>query len=631
MTDLTHIAELLHTTRQREHLGISALAGWLAEHIDDQHGSDQQDGRSRRLESDAAAVQVLTVHRSKGLEFPFVCLPSAWDRYEDSRFVSFPLAHSQDGQRIVHVGGRSDPTFAAALTAHLEEERAEDLRLLYVALTRSSGGMAVWWANSKANTTASALHRALFGTRDLANTVPDRVTIPAPQQIRARFAELASPERTCVEIQAVSASRGSRRVASSGGQRSGGQQAAAGGRPAPAIEHARFTRALDRAWRRTSYTALTAAAHHGTAGTRSADAHDAALTQGTDEPDELGTADEIDTAAAQGGQPRDAGSLPAAAAPSAHLPGGDVPGDQQAWSTPSPMGELAAGPLFGTVVHTVLETLDTTAADLDAELHAHCDRVIDGRFTGSGIDAHHLAQALGPVLRTPLGPLTTWRLADITPTHRLSELSFEYPLAGGDAAPATAGRTLAQIADLLADHLPPEDPLAGYPDALRDPRLPVDPLRGYLTGSIDVVLRLPARALADAGPDPAGAPGQPRYIVVDYKTNWLGQWAGQPLVAAHYRQEAMAASMQAAHYPLQALLYSVALHRFLRWRQPGYDPHVHLGGVAYLYVRGMVGPQAPTQPLTGWPLPARSGVFAWRPPAEAVVALSRLLAQEAPT
>ncbi len=38
--------------------------------------------------------------------------------------------------------------------------------------------------------------------------------------------------------------------------------------------------------------------------------------------------------------------------------------------------------------------------------------------------------------------------------------------------------------------------------------------------------------------------------------------------------------MQRAHYPLQALLYLVALHRYLRWRLPGYDPAAHLGGVA---------------------------------------------------
>ena len=50
-----------------------------------------------------------------------------------------------------------------------------------------------------------------------------------------------------------------------------------------------------------------------------------------------------------------------------------------------------------------------------------------------------------------------------------------------------------------------------------------------------------------------------------------------------------------AHYPLQALLYGVALHRFLRWRLPDYDPERHLGGALYLFVRGMCGPATPVR------------------------------------
>ena len=74
-----------------------------------------------------------------------------------------------------------------------------------------------------------------------------------------------------------------------------------------------------------------------------------------------------------------------------------------------------------------------------------------------------------------------------------------------------------------------------------------------------------------------------------------------------------------SHYPLQALLYSVVLHRYLRWRLPGYDPERHLGGILYLYVRGMCGPETPE--VDGQPC----GVFAWHPPAAMVVELSDLL------
>jgi exodeoxyribonuclease V beta subunit len=72
-------------------------------------------------------------------------------------------------------------------------------------------------------------------------------------------------------------------------------------------------------------------------------------------------------------------------------------------------------------------------------------------------------------------------------------------------------------------------------------------------------------------------------------------------------------------YPLQALLYSVVLQRFLRWRLPGYDPQRHLGGVLYLFLRGMCGPQTPI--IDGHP----TGVFSWQPPASLVTALSDLV------
>ena len=77
--------------------------------------------------------------------------------------------------------------------------------------------------------------------------------------------------------------------------------------------------------------------------------------------------------------------------------------------------------------------------------------------------------------------------------------------------------------------------------------------------------------------------------------------------------------MQRAHYGLQALLYTVALHRYLRWRLPGYDPERNLAGVLYLFLRGMTGPDTPT--VDGTPC----GVFAWRPPGALVDALSDVL------
>jgi len=74
-----------------------------------------------------------------------------------------------------------------------------------------------------------------------------------------------------------------------------------------------------------------------------------------------------------------------------------------------------------------------------------------------------------------------------------------------------------------------------------------------------------------------------------------------------------------SHYPLQALLYTVALHRYLRSRLPDYTAERNLAGILYLFVRGMTGADTPR--VDGQPC----GVFSWRPPAALVEGLSDLL------
>jgi exodeoxyribonuclease V beta subunit len=251
-------------------------------------------------------------------------------------------------------------------------------------------------------------------------------------------------------------------------------------------------------------------------------------------------------------------------------------------------------------VHAVLETADPFAADLAAELAAQ----IREHSVWWPVDAapEDLAAAMVPLHDTPLGPLAPGAtLRQIGLRDRLREMEFEFPLAGGDLRGAAPSISLADVGGLLSEHLPSDDPLASYAGRLSGGALGAQSLKGSLTGSLDVVLRVDGR-----------------YLVVDYKTNWLGE-PEHPLTAADYCLPRLVEAMLHSDYPLQALLYCVVLHRFLRWRVPKYSPDEHLGGVLYLFVRGMCGADTPV--VAGHP----AGVFSWRPPASLIVAMSDLL------
>ena len=561
LTDLRHVAESLHDAATRDRMSLVALGAWARERRA-QARADSSDERTRRLDSDAAAVQVLTVHGSKGLEFPVVHLPFAADLFP--REPDFPLFHDPDGERCRDVGGPGSP--AAGRSVAREEEAGERLRLLYVAMTRAQSQLVAWWLPSPRNTQQSPLHRVLFGRGPGESQVAAAPTVPPPDRALARLRDWEAAGGPAVEL-----------VGPHDGVTTPDRPGTA------ALDVRRWTRRIDRDWRRTSYTALSSAAA----------AAEQVLTLGS-EPEELPKTDE----------------------PELPVPAGPTEEVAAAAAVPSPMAGMPAGATFGSLVHAVLETVDPAAqahgGDLAAELLA---RVAAALLRWPvALDQDELVQALVAVLASPLGPLAGERtLGSVSTADRLSELDFELPLAGGDAgrpastAPGADRPRLSALAPLLRRHLPPGDPLLPYADVLDGAGHEAQVLSGYLTGSIDAVLRLP-------GDEPAAQ----RFLVVDYKTNRLGT-PEEPLTAADYRPDVLAAAMAHSSYPLQALLYAVVLHRFLRWRLPGYDPAQHLGGVLYLYVRGMCGPDTPR--IGGAPC----GVFAWRPPAGLVLAVSDLL------
>jgi exodeoxyribonuclease V beta subunit len=366
---------------------------------------------------------------------------------------------------------------------------------------------------------------------------------------------------------------------------------------------AELGRVPDRSHRRWSFTSITAHDDH-----RSIDPMDPSLGDG-------GAADEQhppepDAEHGADGEPIDTERPDPQVSPPPLRPAS--PADHATLTTP--FAVLPAGAAFGSLVHAVLEEIDFTDPDLAGSMGTVLDDLLvrfpvnltpdvaDGTAAPEGGGRALLVDGLADVLDTPLGSrVGGTRLRDVPRTDRLDELAFELHLGGGSHPVDDRA-----IGRLVRRHLPADDVLASWADSIAEGRFHVE-LAGHLTGSIDLVLRL------------HGADGTPRFVVVDYKTNRLHP-RGTAVAPGHYGRAALAVAMADHHYPLQSLLYSVALHRYLRWRQPGYDPRRHLGGAAYLFVRGMTGAGAPID-ADG----RTAGVFDWAIPPALVVELSDLL------
>lgn len=156
LTDVLHLGELLQQAAQTLE-SEPALVRWLAQQI--AHPAAHVESQQLRLESDRHLVQIVTIHKSKGLEFPIVCLPFIGA----VRKPSFGVYHDRQNFQAIW-----DLSLNADAQAWAEEERlAEDLRLLYVALTRSiyhcSFGLAPLFVGQRKQQGVTDVHRSAIG------------------------------------------------------------------------------------------------------------------------------------------------------------------------------------------------------------------------------------------------------------------------------------------------------------------------------------------------------------------------------------------------------------------------------------------------------------------------------------
>lgn len=478
MTNLLQLGETLQEADHRA-LGLLGLRDWLRLRIAEADDGDEK--QQLRLESDAQRVQILTLHKSKGLEFGLVFLPFAAIGREPrgGRLCEYPdPVHGRVLQVQVEgyeadAGEAGGPEWEHARERAALEARSEDARLLYVGLTRARH--ALWLAGGPLYLAqASPLQPMLADAEALAAEHPGEIVL-----------DDAPPDCPPAPLPAL-----------------------AGG-AVPAAREA--VRSLPRDWWVYSFTQLTN--------------EDDGAGRGALVADERGAQDEPETA-------------PAA------LAAGDA---------------RFAGSRFGNVVHTALERVEFGAWRDWRE----------GQAAPAG-ESEHLAAALrgegyseadiddGLALLTSLVGLTLTaalpegtRLCELPAHERRSEMEFHFAL---ESVPVDRLLATLHAHDWLRER---------QAFGLRRR------LEGLMTGKIDLVYAF-----------------QGRYYVLDYKTNRLPS----------YDPAQVDRAMGESEYTLQSLIYTVALHRWLRFRLgEAYDYARDFGGVRYLFCRGL----DPADPAAG--------------------------------
>lgn len=612
LTDLLHLSELLQQASTRLE-GEHALVRYLQEQRDAPEG--EREARRQRLESDDARVRVVTVHKSKGLEYPLVFLPFFCAVRPVEARDALLRWHDADGQLRLVPGRSADDEIVAAADA---ERLGEDLRKLYVALTRARHAT---WVGLGA---LENLHRSAAGhLLGLGDESGDGHRLFAALQEQVdQWREGVAPCVVAVEEASLPADgqdEGGMTQAAvwSPSERASGRGAVAWKTP-PMLPGQSWPR-----WWIASYSAL--------------EVEDVATTLSpSDSPSERGAheavavhgdAERVKPAAGDGWEPgRNVDESDAPYGDSAltdtwaeqrmadavwqrHLVQAAeasalavVDSEQGAGGLGSSVHDFARGPQAGTFLHGLLEwagrqgfaALAKDPARLAEQVRWRLQRMPDWQPWQS-----LLTDWLVRLLTQPL-------LLDAGGRGRAPESTLDAPVDAGHA-PSDGGScfTLAglrqyqvEMSFMLAVQdidLPALDAWVRqhtFNGAARPPLLPGQ-LNGMLKGFIDLVFE-----------------HEGRFHVLDYKSNWLGA------SDEAYRDETMQAAVLAHRYELQYLFYLLALHRLLKVRLPDYDYDRHVGGALYLFLRGSGAPSR--------------GVFAARPPRAVIEALDAAFAGQRP-
>lgn len=523
LTNLLHCFEILHRKEHEQKLGSEGLVTWFSEQVSTKDADEEY---QIRLETDEKAVKIVTVHVSKGLEYPAVFCPFMWGGVRNSEEV----ATFHEGFTMVKDFGSSD--FDRNQMVAKKETLAENIRLLYVALTRAKY-LCVLCAgkiesrNSRPETSSLAyLFHATDETRmsdDPVNRLAEEVSALTAQDMQNHLKALQKKEGKAISVAQMPEQKSA--VAYVPVHDDGNL-----------LSSRKFSGVISSDWRVASFTSFAS--------------HEASAI-------ELPDRDEINAENQASG-----------------LTDAEVPRETSIFTFPR-------GAQAGIFFHEIFENLDFSGKFPEA-VGALVEKELE-KYNYDKKWQAHVCNMVQNVINTPMSSSEgTFSLAGIRPGSWISELEFFFPLKF-------------ITSDLLSACLRKRGALYEAADMAKICAfLNFKPVRGMVRGFMDLVFE-----------------HNGKYYLVDWKSNHLGYRVED------YRREAIKKEMERNLYPIQYLLYTLALNRYLSMRVKNYDYATHFGGVIYVFLRGV-----------SFERGEEFGYFRDIPPVEMIDELTRILMQD---
>ncbi len=474
VTNWMHLTEILHYQERIQRLTPEALFSWFEHQRLDPAGTANGE-YELRMESDRSAIQVVTIHKSKGLAYGIVFCPFSWTTRIAA--VEAPASLHDDNDNAILFNG--DKVELEALQFNGEnglerfkrEEEGSEIRVLYVALTRARHRCYLY--GMKAPQRSYSVLDTMLG-RSALDVFPELVN-KHPNQFGLEYLTLIGDEPLPQYVPTKDLD-------------------------AAELQAREFKGEIRREGMLTSFSGLLRGWE-------------------TEEPERLD-------------------------------PGLVTTGDDESGETDE-IFRFPKGIRTGEFFHMILETIDFGGeSEWPGIISQACRR--HGFSESMWGDA-----SLRIISRVMQAQLPAWdgrgpiQLSELAANCRQAEVEFHLPVTLSERG---------QLSAIFREILPEQErkePSAGV-------KFQFYPVHGYLKGFVDLLFRV----------------GEVYYIL-DWKTNWLGDHG------ENYGIKQLAKAMSENGYHLQYHLYTVAIHRFLQQRLPGYDYDRHFGGAYYLFLRGM--------------------------------------------